>query len=154
MFPNMRRSDRQTTEQRAYEILNNGTDGVFSTISEIGYPYSVPVNYVAIDNKIYLHSATKGHKIRNIEKNNKVCFTVISKNEIIQSKFSTDFESVIVFGKAKLIKPNKDILMALIHKYSFNFIEKGKAYVDHSYLDTQLIEIEIEYITGKSRKKQ
>lgn len=42
MNEKMRRKDRETTEERAYEILKNGEYGILSTIGEDGYPYGVP----------------------------------------------------------------------------------------------------------------
>lgn len=153
MFRNMRRNDRQMDDQKAYQLLEKGIDGVLGTISDNGYPYTVPVNYALIDQKIYFHSALDGHKIDNILTNSKVSFTVIEKNEIIEHKFTTDYKSVIVFGTAKLITPSKEILMALIHKYSPNFIPEGKNYVAKSFETTQLVEITIDHITGKERSK-
>ena len=43
MNEKMRRKDRETTEERAYEILKNGEYGILSTIGEDGYPYGVPL---------------------------------------------------------------------------------------------------------------
>ena len=40
MNEKMRRKDRETTEERAYEILKNGEYGILSTIGEDGYPVS------------------------------------------------------------------------------------------------------------------
>ena len=64
----MRRKDRETTEERAYEILQNGEYGILSTIGEDGYPYGVPVNFAVEGNKIYFHCAPNlGLKLKNIE---------------------------------------------------------------------------------------
>ena len=52
MNEKMRRKDRETTEERAYEILKNGEYGILSTIGEDGYPYGVPVNFAVEGNKI------------------------------------------------------------------------------------------------------
>ena len=41
MNEKMRRKDRETTEERAYEILKNGEYGILSTIGEDGYPYQL-----------------------------------------------------------------------------------------------------------------
>lgn len=57
MNEKMRRKDRETTEERAYEILKNGEYGILSTIGEDGYPYGVPVNFAVEGNKIYFHCA-------------------------------------------------------------------------------------------------
>lgn len=151
MFPKMRKNKRETSKEEALQILERGSEGILGTISYTGYPYTTPVNYILFENKIYFHCADEGHKLENIKHNNKVSFTVITKNKILESIFSTDFESVIVFGKARLIEPSKDILMELIKKYSPNFTTEGRQYVEKSYLNTQLVEIEIDHITGKRR---
>lgn len=151
MFREMRRKDREISREESYQILLNGIDGILGTVGENGYPYTVPVNYAVLDNKIYFHSALVGHKLDNIKFNNKVSFTVVSRNEILSDKFSTNFQSVIVFGKANLITPSKEILFELIKKYSGDFLEKGKKYINNDFLKTQLVEIEIEHITGKQR---
>ncbi len=152
MFREMRRIDRRISTDETKIILIDGIDGILGTISENGYPYTVPVNYTFLNDKIYFHSALIGEKLDNISRNPKVSFTVVTKNEILQEQFSTDFKSVIVFGKAKLIEPSIEVLMELVKKYSNLFLEKGKKYVDKSYKDTQLVEITIEHMTGKMRK--
>lgn len=152
MFREMRRKDRELSMEETKKILTIGIDGVLGTISEHGYPYTVPVNYAYVNDKIYFHSATTGEKLDNIKNNPKVSFTVITRNEILEDIFSTDFQSAIVFGKAKLIESSKEILMELIHKYSSAFLDKGIKYVDKSYMGTQLVEITIDHMTGKMRK--
>lgn len=152
MFTKMRKIKRQMTEEESIQVLHKGIDGVLGTISLNGYPYTTPLNYVYYDNKIYFHSALEGHKITNIKHNNKVSFTVITRNEIMEKEFSTNFQSVVVFGRAKFIEPSKEILMELIKKYSSDFIDKGKKYVDNDFESTQIVEIEIDHMTGKERK--
>ena len=152
MFPKMRRYKKELSKEETIQVLEKGIDGVLGTISHTGYPYTVPVNYAYFNGKIYFHSATTGHKIDNINQNEKVSFTVITKNDIIEDEFTTDFQSVIVFGKAKLIEPSQEILMELIKKYSSSFLKEGKEYVKNAYMSTQLVEISIDHITGKERK--
>jgi len=152
MFREMRRKDREISIEESKKLLEIGIDGVLGTISDHGYPYTVPVNYAYVNDKIYFHSAMTGEKLDNIKRNPKVSFTVITRNEILEDIFSTDFQSIIVFGRAKLIDPSKEILMQLIHKYSSAFLEKGIRYVDKSYQGTQLVEISIDHMTGKMRK--
>lgn len=151
MFREMRRKDREISLEGTKKLLEQGIDGVLGTISEHGYPYTVPVNYVYLNEKIYFHCATTGEKLDNIKRNPKVSFTVITRNKILEEIFSTDFQSVIVFGKAQLITPSKEILMELIRKYSSAFLEKGMKYVDKAYQGTQLVEITIDHMTGKMR---
>ena len=148
----MRRLDRQMSKEDTIKALEGAVDGILGTISENGYPYAVPVNFAYVNGKIYLHNAFEGHKVKNIKNNELVSFTVVTRNEVLEDKFSTNYQSVIVFGKAKLIEPSKEILMYLIKKYSSKFMEKGQNYVNSDYMKTQLIEIEIDHMTGKERK--
>jgi len=134
-----------------FTLLKECKEGALGTISTNGYPYVLPVNYVYYNNKIYFHSAFEGHKISNINNNNKVSFTVFDNVEVVEEKFTTKYQSVILFGTAKIIPGNKEILMELIKKYSSNFIDSGTKYVNKSFETTLLVEITIEHITGKER---
>lgn len=100
MFKDMRRKDRELKNDEIIEILQNNTYGILSSISENGYPYGVPISYIFLNNSIYFHSATKGHKIDNILDNSKVSFCVVGETCTLPDKFTTNYESVIVFGKA------------------------------------------------------
>ena len=154
MFREMRRSKNLIDIDKTKELLKNGIDGVLGTISENGYPYTTPVNYIYYNNKIYFHSALKGHKIDNILKNEKVSFTVITKNDIIQESYTSDFQSIIIFGKAKLVDPTKELLLELIRKYSSSYMNKANDYIAKHQKATQLVEIRIEHMTGKQRVKR
>jgi nitroimidazol reductase NimA-like FMN-containing flavoprotein (pyridoxamine 5'-phosphate oxidase superfamily) len=116
-----------------------------------GYPYTVVVNYVLYNHKIYFHTAKTGHKVDNIIKDNRVSFTVFDNVEVIEETFTTKYQSVTLFGKAKVIESNREVLFELIKKYSPSFLEEGKEYVDKEFKGPVLVEIEIEYITGKER---
>ena len=56
-----------------------------------------------------------------------------------------------LFGHAKVVESNKEILMKLIEKYSPNFYKEGVTYVGKDFTTTVLIEVEIKHITGKER---
>ncbi|KFZ26160.1 MAG: Pyridoxamine 5'-phosphate oxidase [Candidatus Izimaplasma bacterium HR2] len=154
MFREMRRSKNLVDVEITKELLKNGIDGVLGTISENGYPYTTPVNYIYYNDKIYFHSALKGHKIDNIQMNEKVSFTVITKNDIIEESYTADFQSVILFGKAKLVEPTKELLLELIRKYSSSYMDKANDYIAKHQKATQLVEITIEHMTGKQRVKK
>lgn len=155
MFREMRRKDRQLNNDEAQNILQNNTYGILSTVSQDGYPYGVPISYVFSNNSIYIHSAMKGHKLDNIFYNNKVSFTVVGKTCLLPEQFSTNFESVIVFGKAIEVfdEEKYNALLKFIDKYSPNFIEQGKEYIDKAGKATRAIKIEIDHITGKEKSR-
>lgn len=152
-FREMRRSDRQVFNSDIEDILLRGEYGILSTISEIGYPYGVPVNYVYHNNRIFFHCAKTGHKLDNISNNGKVSFCVVVDTELIPEKFSTRYKSVIAFGTAAGATGDmkKEALMGLVKKYSVDYIEKGRKYVEKEHDGTVLIKIDIQHITGKAR---
>ena len=150
----MRRKDRELKNDEAIEILKNNTYGVLSTVSENGYPYGVPISYVFFNNSIYFHGAIKGHKLDNISNNNKVSFCVVGHTQILPDEFSTKYESVIVFGKAIEVydEEKNTVLLEIINKYSADFIEQGKEYIQKASKATKVIKINIEHISGKAKR--
>ena len=76
MFKEIRLKDRATKNEKTIEIIEKGSFCVLSTIGDDGYPYGVPLNYTYFDNCICFHCAQEGHKIENINFNNKVSFRV------------------------------------------------------------------------------
>lgn len=154
MFKQLRRNDRAISLNEAIEILMNGEFGILSTFNG-EFPYGVPVNYVIKDSSIYFHSAIEGHKLDNIRKFDKVSFCIVGKTKLLPEKFTTIYESVIVFGKAKIINGQEkyDALKLLIEKYSPEFIEKGIDYINKAIEKTNIVKIDILHISGKARKE-
>ncbi len=154
MFREMRRKDRELKKDEAIEILKRNDYGVLSTIGENGYPYGVPVNFVFLNNSIYFHCATEGHKLDNILYNGKVSFCVVGETAILPEKFSTNFESAIVFGRAEEVFDDEKgtALIEILNKYSSDYIEEGKEYIKKASKFTKVIKINIEHISGKARR--
>jgi len=154
MFKEMRRKDKCIDDEQAIKLLNSCQYGVLSTVGEDGYAYGVPINYVYHKGNIYFHGALEGHKLDNIFYNNKVSFCVIGDTEPMPDKFSYKYESVIVFGQAAIVNDmeKEDILIALIRKYSGEFLDKGIEYIKKDVIKTTVIKIDVEHITGKAQK--
>lgn len=97
----------------------------------MGIYISLPLSYIYHNNFIYLHSAKSGHKIENIKSNEKVSFSVVGDTNILPSKFSTNYESVIGFGIACEVdgKEKEEALIKLIEKYSKDFLKEGIEYI-------------------------
>ena len=49
MFRKMRRFRQQLPDEEAIKILENGKTGVLAVNGDDGYPYTVPINYLLID---------------------------------------------------------------------------------------------------------
>ncbi|MFT4106403.1 MAG: pyridoxamine 5'-phosphate oxidase family protein [Lacrimispora sp.] len=154
MFREIRRKDRELPMEESLEILKNGEYGVLSTSDQEGQAYGIPLSYVYKDDAIYFHGAKEGHKLDNISSNPKVSFCVVGKTCVVPERFSTNYESVIAFGEIDEVKEEEKqaALMELIFKYSPDFVEGGKLYVEKSGSRAHLFKMNVTHISGKSRK--
>jgi nitroimidazol reductase NimA-like FMN-containing flavoprotein (pyridoxamine 5'-phosphate oxidase superfamily) len=157
-FYRIRREDRILDNTRAIELLQNAEYGFLSLgESRNGYPYGVPMSfaYSAADNALYFHCALEGHKLDNLKQNNKVAFCVVGNTKLLSEKFSTLYESVIVFGHTEIAQTDEDkrfALRKLLEKYSPNHLESGEKYMSTSLNKAMTLKINIEHITAKTRK--
>ncbi len=152
MFRPMRRIDKQMSYEESIELLERGREGILGTLGDDGYPYTVVLNYVYFQNKIYFHCAKEGHKIDNITYNEKVSFTVYDHVKIVAEQLNTLYESITIFGKAKVVSATKEVLLALINKYAQMDLEKATSYIEREIMATAIVEISIENLTGKRGK--
>lgn len=151
---NARDTNKQVTSSDAKQMLEQGEYGVLSTVDKAGQPYGVPLNYIILDNAIYLHCALEGHKLENIADNSNVCFTIINYSEIVPGSFTANYESVIVFGKAIVTGEQEKIAMLteLVKKYSPDFQEKGMKVIDAFKDKCTVIRISIDHLTGMRKR--
>ena len=155
MFREIRLTDRIVNDEKAVEIIANGSYGVLSTIGEDGYPYGVPLNYIHFDSCICFHCAQQGHKLDNIDFNNKVSFCVVTKSDVLSNEFDTDYESAIAFGTATVVTDDsekKDILLSVLNKYSADYLKAGNNYMKKYWDETKVIKIKIEHLSGKTHE--
>ncbi|MBO4981118.1 MAG: pyridoxamine 5'-phosphate oxidase family protein [Lachnospiraceae bacterium] len=149
----MRRKDRQLDQKEAERILSEGEYGILSTVGRDDVPYGVPVSYAYRDGVIYFHG-TRGtsRKADNIAHQPKVCFTVVGNTEVLPEKFSTRYESVIVFGTALAARDKTLGLRLLQEKYSPGFKEQGQEYINASLDQVAVYEILVDDMTAKGRR--
>jgi len=155
MFKEMIKINKAMDDKDIFALLERGQEGTLATIGENGYPYCTTLNYVHYNDAIYFHCAPVGQKLDNINFNNKVCFSIVDNIEVLSKTFTTKFESVIIFGKAENIEEEKEkkaVLLKFIEKYSSDFMEEGKNYVDKAFSKANIIKISIDHITGKCKK--
>ena len=155
MFREIKLDERKLDRESAVEMLRDGLYGVLSTIGANGYPYGVPVNYTYMDDSVYFHCALEGHKTDNIKLNEKVSFCMVAKSDILANKFDTDYKSVIIFGKAVEVTGDSEkekFFLALINKYSSEYMEAGNNYMKKYWSDAKVIKINIEHISGKAHE--
>lgn len=157
MFREIRRRNRELTGERVSELLNDSEYGFLSLgTSENGYAYGIPMSYAydRENNSLYFHCAPEGHKLDNIQKNNRVSFCVIGKTLPIADKYTTLYESVITFGEAEIIKTDEEkrkALQLLLRKYSAGYEEIGEKYINGSWDRTYTFKLTIRHITAKAK---
>ncbi len=157
-FHKVRRQDRLLDDVRINELLEISEYGFLSLgINDNGYAYGIPMSYAfdKEENVIYFHCAPKGQKLEILKQNNKVSFCIVGKTLPIGEKFTTLYESVIVFGKVDIYPSDEDkrtSLRQLVRKYSPDHIEIGETYMEKSFQRTNTFKISIEHITGKCKQ--
>jgi len=158
-FYKIRRQDRILDNTRAIELLQSAEYGFLSLGKSLnGYAYGVPMSFAfnATDNALYFHCALEGQKLDNLKQNNKVSFCIVGNTKPVSEKFSTLYESVIVFGIAEIAQSEEDkrfALRQLLEKYSPNHLEMGEKYINSSLNKTLAFKINIEHITAKAKKQ-
>ncbi|MBI4926592.1 MAG: pyridoxamine 5'-phosphate oxidase family protein [Anaerolineae bacterium] len=153
MFRKMRRKAQELSREETLAILTANTAGVLGVSGDEDYPYTVPVSYVYHDGRLFFHCASEGHKIDGIQRNDKVSFCVIDRDEVIQATFTTHFRSAIVFGRARILTDEHERRTAvelLVKKYSPDYVEEGRLALEKSWNRTTVVEIRIEHMSGKA----
>ncbi len=152
MFREMRRKKQLMSDKDTEDVLERGKSGVLAVLGDDDYPYAVPVSYIYCDSKIFFHCAKAGHKLDAIEKNNKVSFCVIDKDQVVAEEYTTYFRSVICFGKARVLHDEAEKRKAiekLAEKYSPLQVEGRKKEIEIEFKNFHIVEIEIDHMTGK-----
>jgi len=117
------------SKEKIKEFLNKEHVGRIASIDENGYPQIIPMNFVFLDDVIYMHSHTRGEKLENVTRNEKVGFEVDRELEFLPSYFEdpkdasladTLYISVVIKGKGEIVKDKKEktnALNGLLKKY-------------------------------------
>lgn len=154
IFKKMRRSEREIFQDEIVEILKKGEYGILATFGENGFPYGVPMSYVYADDAIYFHVATGvGQKYENIRHCDKVSFTVVTHTKVWPERFSTEYESAIVFGNIVFEEDKIKALEKIANKYSPDYEVQGKKYALASVDKVDIYRLDIVHMTGKGMRK-
>jgi len=117
------------SKERIIEFLSSQQTGRVSSIDKNGYPQIIPMNFVFVNDAIYMHSHIKGEKLDNIRRNEKVGFEVDKSLEFLPSYFSdptdasladTLYISVVIKGNGSIVSDKEEkttALNELIKKY-------------------------------------
>jgi uncharacterized protein len=115
--------------EKIKEFLDKEHVGRIATIDQNGYPQIIPMNFVFLNDVIYMHSHTKGEKLDNITRNDKVGFEVDRELEFLPSYFEdpkdasladTLYISVVIKGIGNIVNDKQEktnALNGLMKKY-------------------------------------
>lgn len=154
-----RMKNHQLTDEQIANLLNICTVGTLSTINRDGTPYVTPIHFVCSGGKIYFHGLPAGQKLSNIKNNPSVCFNTYDMPGVLYDPeekpcdTNTEYESVIIDGKARLVEdiPEKGrILKEIVKKYTPKLADKDLP--ENMVKGTAVVCITPEKITGKYYK--
>jgi nitroimidazol reductase NimA-like FMN-containing flavoprotein (pyridoxamine 5'-phosphate oxidase superfamily) len=110
------------SREKVIEFLSSQQTGRIASIDENGFPQIIPMNFVFINDMVYMHSHIRGEKLDNIKRNQKVGFEVDKSLEFLPSYFSdptdasladTLYISVVIKGNASIVSDREEKTVAL-----------------------------------------
>ena len=153
VFREMRRKKQALSQQEIAQILQQETSGVLALIGDEVYPYAVPISYVYDGEKLYFHSANRGHTLDAIQQNAKASFCVVAKDTVVPEEYTTYFQSVIVFGQIRLIQDER-AKRAAIEKLAGKYAPEATTMeleqeINREWNPLCLLEMTIDHVTEK-----
>ncbi len=155
MFREMRRKNQQLPADECHQILREATSGVLAVSGDDNYPYAVPLSFAFHDNKLYFHIAKSGHKLDALCRNPRASFCVIHQDHILPERYTTCYQSVIAFGRIRIIEDDTQeekrlALDLLADKYSpMETSESREAEIGKLKNALFALVMDIEHLSGK-----
>lgn len=154
----VRRQDRLLDENSALKLLKEANFGFLAMQAEDGGGYGVPLNFVydAAEDVVYLHCAPDGQKLRCMEKEPRITYTIISPDcHVVPNKFTEAYESLVLHCHAEIVEDEGQRRYAMrlfVDKLSPEDRTVGYKYVDVSLHRTVIIKLHVNYFTGKTKR--
>ena len=172
----MRRKDRQMPPNFAHQVIDKAQYGVVSMIDGEN-TYSVPLSIVRSGDVLYFHSAKQGRKVDVLARNANVTVVFVGDKRVpenyssdeleemnkdasmavklISNVFTTEFESTIVTGVAKLVDNEEEKITAMrliCEKYTPDKMEYFDTAITAGLNRTNVYKVEMESISAKRKK--
>ena len=110
------------SKEKIIEFLSSESTGRIASVDKNGFPQIIPMNFVFINDVIYMHSHIRGEKLENIKRNDKVGFEVDRSLEFLPSYFfdptdaslaDTLYISVVMKGTCVIVEDKVEKTLAL-----------------------------------------
>ena len=151
----MRRKDREKDKDFAFMVVDKCEYAVLSMIDTEGKPYGVPISIARQGEFIYFHCAKEGKKSDAIKNHKEVCISCVGDTKREEDKFTTKYESAILYGTAEEVIQEAEKITALrllCERHTPTNMENFDKAIEQSLSQTAVWKIQINSISGKCKK--
>lgn len=151
----MRRIDREMDRDFALMVVDKCEYATLAMIDTDGRPYCLPISIARDEDIIYFHSAKEGRKIDALRNDPNVCMSCVGDTLRAKDKFTTEFESAILRGKASEVTEDEEKIHGLkliCERHTPTNMHEFDTAIEKSLFRTGVWKIEIADITGKRKK--
>lgn len=151
----MRRKDREMDKDFALGVVDKCEYAIISMNGIDNIPYCLPITIARDGDYVYFHCGPEGMKVDCLKADPEICMSCVGDTKRSSDKFTTEFESAILRGRAEEVLDDEEKIHALRiicerHTPS-NIAEFDKA-IKKSLFRTCVWRIPIREITGKRKK--
>ena len=147
----MRRIKQQMNSEECIALLRRAPRGVLAVLGDGGYPYTVPLDFLYADGRLYFHCAREGHKIDAIRHCGKASFCVLGEGVKEPGSWWYHFESVVCFGRIAIVgDPAR--ADALLRQLGAKYFPQGydlEADMQKNAPRALVLELQIDHMSGK-----
>lgn len=141
----MRKTKQLLNYNESVNIINKISYGVLSFFDEI--PYSIPLDHIYMNGKLYFHTSKTGYKINGVGK--QISYIVVEDCGINEEKTTHNHRSVYMLGILEEVEnkeTKKDVLETLVH----TLCPTQKVDITDQMIDNvNILELDIQYMIGK-----
>ena len=144
------------TQEQIEALFKRALIGRLGCVRADGYAYVVPMHFVYVSHKIYMHGLPKGQKIEILKSNVKVCFEIDEMLSLLDQDVenpcdvNTEFNSIIVQGDAHIVEnleEKKEALAKIVEKFTPHLTDKELP--ENMVHGTAVIRIDIKECVGR-----
>ena len=151
----MRRKDRWMPEEFAWEVVDKCAYAFLAMTAEDGSPYGLPVTIARGGRAVYFHSAMEGRKVECLRRSPRVCLACVGNTQVPPGKFTTLFESAVLFGTAEEVTEDDEkihALQLLCQRHTPENMEAFPRAIAKSLGRTGVWRINVEEISGMAKR--
>ena len=126
-------------------------DEIFVSFSGGDYPYVLPLNFVWLDGRIYLHCGFTGRKLDLLRQDGRVGFAAALDVTIVRERSTTWYKSVSGCGHIRIVEDTEEKRRAL-DALSLRYAARCPSPAPEAMLRrVNVLCIDVESISGKER---